>query len=71
MKEERGKCTRCGLRTVMRAGEAMDGRPQYRCLNGLCIQGAPTALPWTKGHDGYDWDTEPSPTRKIHRGHAS
>ena len=58
MKEERGRCYKCGQRTAVRDGEAADGRPQYRCLNGICED------TWTKGHRGEAWDTQPSVTRK-------
>ena len=58
MKTERGKCGACGQRTAIRDGEAADGRPQYRCLEGRCGQ------TWTNGHRGEAWDTAPAPTRK-------
>jgi len=58
MKTERGHCGACGQRTAVRDGEAADGRPQYRCLNDRCVQGALGAQPWTSGHDGYAWDTQ-------------
>lgn len=58
MRTERGRCYRCGQKTAVRDGEAADGRPQYRCLNGGCED------TWTKGHRGEAWDTEPAPTRK-------
>lgn len=60
MKVERGRCNACGQRTASRDGEAADGRPQYRCLEGTCGQ------TWTKGHQGEAWDTVPSPTRTVH-----
>ena len=63
MKTERGRCYKCGQRTAVRDGEATDGRPQYRCLNGSCED------TWTKGHQGEPWDTtKPASTRKG--GHA-
>ena len=58
MKTERGQCGACGQRTASRDGEAADGRPQYRCLEGRCGQ------TWTNGHQGEAWDTRPAPTRK-------
>lgn len=59
MRRERGCCHRCGHKSVERAGEALDGRPQYRCLNGSCQES------YTKGHQGESWDTKPSPTRRV------
>ena len=64
MKTARGLCRTCGQRTAVRAGEASDGRPQYRCLNGRCEQ------VWTIGHDGEAWDTIPSPTRVPRKDNA-
>jgi hypothetical protein len=58
VKTERGHCGACGQRTAVRDGEAADGRPQYRCLEGRCGQ------TWTKGHQGELWDTKPAATRK-------
>jgi len=57
VKAERGRCHRCGQKTAVRDGEAADGRPQYRCLNGTCEDS------WTKGHRGEPWDTQPASTR--------
>lgn len=59
MKTERGRCRRCGQRTASRDGEAADGRPRYRCLNGRCGD------TWTKGYQGEAWDTGPAPTRRV------
>jgi len=59
MKAQRGFCRRCGHRTAARDGEAADGRPQYRCLNGSCGDS------WTKGLRGEAWDTKPSPMKEI------
>ena len=57
MKEERGSCRRCGRMTASRSGEAADGRPQYRCLNGGCGD------TWTRGLCGESWDTKLAPTK--------
>jgi len=59
VKTERGHCGACGQRTAVRDGEAADGRPQYRCLNGSCEN------TWTKGYQGEPWDTKAAPTRKV------
>ena len=57
MKTERGRCCRCDQKTASRDGEAADGRPRYRCLNGRCGD------TWTRGHLGEAWDTRPASTR--------
>lgn len=57
MKSERGRCHRCGHTTAVRDGQAADGRPRYRCLNGACED------TWTKGYRGEPWDTQPAPTK--------
>ncbi len=59
MKTDRGRCYRCGQKTAVRDGEAADGRPQYRGLEGRCGD------TWTKGHQGEPWDKQPSPTRRT------
>jgi hypothetical protein len=51
VKSLRGRCHRCGKKTVVRDGEAADGRPAYRCLNGSCGE------TYTMGHRGEAWDT--------------
>jgi hypothetical protein len=61
MKTERGRCHRCGQKTAVRAGEAADGRPAYRCLNGNCED------TWTRGHQGEAWDSVPASTRTAGR----
>ncbi len=50
MKEPRGKCGACGQKTAVRDGQARDGRPSYKCLNGACNQ------TWTRGLTGEAWD---------------
>jgi hypothetical protein len=58
MRKERGRCYSCGNKTVVRDGEAADGRPSYRCLEGRCGD------TYTKGHAGEAWDSRPAITRK-------
>lgn len=59
MKVARGSCAACGRRSATPAGEASDGRPQYRCLNERSRQ------TWTRGHNGEPWDDQPAPTRRA------
>jgi len=47
---DRGNCPSCGQPTAVRVEEAVDGYPQYLCLNDRC-----TAR-WTKGLIGEPWD---------------
>lgn len=57
MKQERGRCSRCGKNTVVRSGYAFNGRPEYVCMNGTCENH------YTSGDEGEAWDTQPAPTR--------